>query len=272
MTRIFDALRKARVGAPPEATPPPAPIAPVTAAPAYLPPPRAAASRAPERHAETGGESRARILPFAADVELSEDVLREMTTLRVGLEVALGATMPRVVIFVSSQGGEGTSTVAAQFAISLARYDGLRTLLVDTHFRRTAPWFAAAGAAPVRPLHPTEREAGEAALRRPDLLPLAEEHRQQGTVSAPLIRAMLDAVAGRYDWILLDGPPVLESPDTAALSASADGVVIVVQAGRTKRPVLARSVDLLRKGGGRVLGSVLNRRRLEIPEFIYRRI
>jgi Mrp family chromosome partitioning ATPase len=52
----------------------------------------------------------------------------------------------------------------------------------------------------------------------------------------------------------------------------AEGVVVVVQAGRTKRPVLARSIELLRKAGGRVLGTVLNRRRLEIPGFIYRRI
>ena len=69
-----------------------------------------------------------------------------------------------------------------------------------------------------------------------------------------------------------DGPPVLESPDAASLAAVADGVAIVVQAGRTKRPVLSRSVDLLRKAGAHVLGTVLNRRRLEIPGFIYRRI
>jgi Mrp family chromosome partitioning ATPase len=56
------------------------------------------------------------------------------------------------------------------------------------------------------------------------------------------------------------------------LSAIADGVVLVVQAGRTKRPVLSRAVELVGKAGGRVLGCVLNRRQLEIPEFIYRRL
>ena len=77
---------------------------------------------------------------------------------------------------------------------------------------------------------------------------------------------------GEYDWIVMDGPPVLFASDAAALGAIADGVVIVVEAGRTKKPVLSRAVDLLRKAGARILGSVLNRRRLEIPEFIYRRI
>jgi Mrp family chromosome partitioning ATPase len=51
-----------------------------------------------------------------------------------------------------------------------------------------------------------------------------------------------------------------------------DGVVLVVHAGRAKRPVVTRAVDMLRKSGGRVLGTVLNRRVHEIPGFIYRRI
>jgi Mrp family chromosome partitioning ATPase len=33
-----------------------------------------------------------------------------------------------------------------------------------------------------------------------------------------------------------------------------------------------RAVETLRKAGGRLLGTVLNRRVLEIPGFIYRRI
>jgi Mrp family chromosome partitioning ATPase len=86
------------------------------------------------------------------------------------------------------------------------------------------------------------------------------------------MRQLLDSVEPGFDWIIMDGPPVLESPDSASLATAADGVVMVVQAGRTKRPVLSRSVELLRKAGARVLGTVLNRRRLEIPGFIYRRI
>jgi Mrp family chromosome partitioning ATPase len=48
--------------------------------------------------------------------------------------------------------------------------------------------------------------------------------------------------------------------------------VLVVQSGIAKRPVVTRAADLLRRGGANVIGSVLNRRRHEIPEFIYRRI
>jgi Mrp family chromosome partitioning ATPase len=46
----------------------------------------------------------------------------------------------------------------------------------------------------------------------------------------------------------------------------------VIEAGRTKRPVLHRATDLLRNARAQLIGSVLNRRRLEVPEFLYRRI
>jgi len=49
-------------------------------------------------------------------------------------------------------------------------------------------------------------------------------------------------------------------------------VVLVIRSGSTKRPVALRAAEMLRKSGVRVLGTVLNRRLLEIPDFIYRRI
>ena len=77
---------------------------------------------------------------------------------------------------------------------------------------------------------------------------------------------------GSFEWVVIDGPSVVESPDAASLAAQVDGVIMVLHAGRAKRPVVTRAVDMLRKSGGRVLGTVLNRRVHEIPGFIYRRI
>lgn len=203
--------------------------------------------------------------------ELPADVVREMTGLRISLEAALTQRIPRIVMFIASQGGEGTSTVAAQFAQSLASDERLRVLLADAHVLR--PAYEPDGsptAAP--PVGATRRRPAQSDAPGPDLMPLSEESREAGNLTPDSLRASLDAVASGYDWIVIDGPPVLESPDAATLGAVADGVVVVVQAGRTKRPVLTRSVDLMNRAGGRMLGMVLNRRRLEIPEFIYRRI
>ena len=262
MTRILDALRKAEStrgdvvhSAPPASTAAP-PAAERPACVAVEPPP-------------VMQEARPAIVPFGPSAALPADVVREMTGLRVSLEVALTQRIPRSVMFLASQGGEGTSTVAAQFAQALASDPRLRVLLVDAHARR--PAYGSVPAAAQR-THVTRGAPGRAGNPGLDLMPLPEASRLEGLVSSSALRVSLDAVASRYDWIVLDGPPVLESPDAATLGAVADGVLMVVQAGRTKRPVLTRSVDLLRRAGGNVLGIVLNRRRLEIPEFIYRRI
>jgi hypothetical protein len=284
VTRLFDALSKARSAEPvhgavappvrapisphPQSSTATAPPAPISAVPEVS---MKVARPAAERPPVSGEGSSRRIVPFSGTTELAADVEREMTGLRISLEAALTRRIPRTVMFIASQGGEGTSTVAAQFAQSLASDERLRVLLVDVHARR--PAYGPDGS-PVaaRPARGTRRRQEWSDGPSPDLMPLADDWLEASNLTPTSLIESLDAIASGYDWIVIDGPPVLESPDAATLGAVADGVIVVVQAGRTKRPVLTRSVDLMNRAGGRVLGIVLNRRRLEIPGFIYRRI
>lgn len=279
MTRIFDALKKVQAARPEFV--PPVPVAPAISATPMSP----ALSPAPMPHARVLGRTsgpgasapapRPNIVPAEDAPGLSGEMLREMGRLRVNLESALTERVPRVVMLVSTQGGEGTTTVASQLALALATEKGLRVLLVDLHVARPG---ISPNLKPAGTRRPRAKRGGEVAMRdaaaaragRLWVLPLDEAHPESATPQAT--REMLDAVAGDFDWVILDGPPALESPESAPLCAIADGVIVIVQAGRTKRPVLSRSVELLRKAGARVLGTVLNRRRLEIPGFIYRRI
>lgn len=246
MTRIFDALKKSQATREPAVIPAPAVLHPVRPA---------AAPRLPVE--------RVHPVPIAPVAPFDELVQREMSALRVNLEGALAARTPRSLMLVAAQPGEGTSTVAFQFAQSLSREAGLRVLLVDGNPRRSSPLYEAARAAAA----PGGQGAG--AL---DLLPLGEHWRRSGTMSTIAIRDQLEAAGAGYDWMIVDGPPLLESPEAAPLAAQLEGVVIVVRAGRTKRPVLVRALDLLRRSQANVLGTILNRRRLEIPSFLYRRI
>ena len=252
MTRIFDALKKAeaaREGAPSHADS------------GYAPGPRAAAD-----------DDRV-ILPLLGALDLGGDLLREMATLRVGIETALGERSSRVVMVLGAQGGEGVSTVALQFAQFLAAEGSARPLIVDCHARR--PAYAADDSQRFATL---DRSLGGApaggAVLNSNLFvsPLPESQRRAGVLQANSLREFVENRVAGFDWILLDGPPVLAAPEASALAAVADGAVIVLQAGRSKRPVLTRAANVLAKAGARSLGSVLNRRVLEIPGFIYRRI
>ena len=258
MSRIFQALQKAdvtRVAIP--AAAPPAPATPArSAAPLAI---------APRPTAPATVAKRATVV-----AALPEQVTREMVTLRVNLESALPAGRARAVEFMSSQGGEGTSTVAAQFVITLTGDGQTRVLFVDANALHPALHTGPVAAGPLLGLFAPA--AASSAGPTVDLLPVSDSIRLAGMYAPADLAAVLDAARERYDWIVIDGPPVLHASEASGLGSVADAVVMVVEAGRTKRPVLSRAVELLRKAGARVLGSVLNRRTLEIPEFIYRRI
>lgn len=246
MTRIFDALRKTQSAREPVALPP---------TPAVLQPVRPGASGRP-------APERLDVVPLAPSGALDDEAARELSALRVSLEGALVARVPRAVIFVSAQPGDGTSTVALQFAQTLAREPDLRVLLVDANLRRGSEQIEAARV-------PLSEARPRGAF---DLLPLGERLRGAAPISAAAFRERLEVAAGGYDWLIVDGSSLLEAPESAPFAAQVDGVVMVVRSGRSKRPVLHRALDLLRRSGAHVLGTVLNRRRLEIPDFIYRRI
>jgi len=263
MTRIFDALKKSQRAA---ALPFPSAEA-VSPRPMVVPRPTAPVETGIAPH-----------IDIVSTGPLPDEVVREMTALRVGLESALEAHTTRVVMFLGSMSGEGVTTVATHFASVIAADGRGRTLLLDarTPFAgklRSGP----AGARPDRAPHGGRaREAGGTPASRGGLplsvATLNDEIRRAGGRAPAAVRAFFTTISAQFDWVVVDGAPVLESPESVDLAPLADGVVLIVRSGKTKRPVVVRAVDLLRKSGARVLGSVLNRRRFEIPEFIYRRV
>lgn len=267
MTRIFDALKKAEANRGPAAFPA-AQVTPLSSPPVGSP----AGSRALNAASLAGADAWRVPMPLHGEVELGESEIREMTTLRVAIEASIPDRSPRTVLFVAPQGGEGSSTLALQFAQTLARDPSLRPLFVEGHARR--PTLLADPSQRRAVLDPQlARRGGESVVATHLLaLPLPDDVRRTALLQPQTLRVALDAVGPGFDWIVMDGPPVLDAPETSSLAAIADGVVLVLQAGRTRQPVVQRSVELLRKAGARVLGSVLNRRVHEIPEFLYRRL
>ncbi len=265
MTRIFEALRKAHAIRSQAAPPPSEPI----------PASRTSLGRAMARSAEP-------VLSVVEPVRLPplpEDFERELTHLRYALESELPGKTCRMIALACAQAREGATTVAASLARVLSQDAGQRVLLVDANARRpgVAAIFGLQAEASLREVLVGGVEFGRSLVtveRRNLRVLCAAPSREPGGVPFPLseLREFLAGVGSGYHWVILDVPPVLEAPEGPAIASLADGVVLVMRAGHVKRPVAARAAEVLRKAGGRVLGSVLNRRRLEIPEFIYRRV
>jgi capsular exopolysaccharide synthesis family protein len=263
MTRIFEALKKSQAE-------PARPELPSTGRSPAAP---------QERAAVRPSEPRSPALDPVVLPPIPEDFVIKLTHLRYALESALADRPRRVLALCSAQQREGTSTVACSLARVLAQDERARVLLVDAHVRRP-------GLGPLLGLQPeaTLRDvlSGRAELarqmavveRRNLRVFCTRTDRQAAGTPFPLaeFRELLAGAGSAFDWVLLDVPPVLETADAAAIAALADASVLVMRAGHVKRPVVARAAEVLRKAGARVVGTVLNRRRLEIPEFIYRRI
>ena len=86
-------------------------------------------------------------------------------------------------------------------------------------------------------------------------------------------RALRDLMAelfGYADLLVFDLAPILPYPDTVQLSASLDGLALVLRAGRSRRSDSRRAMTLLQGEGAPVLGAVLNRERSFIPGFVER--
>ena len=185
----------------------------------------------------------------------------------------------KVILFNSTSQGSGCSTTAATFAAALARDRQLKVLLVDTNLRtpglhklfkiphapglsdifyngdKTSPKIKQVGPKNLYVLPCGERYSGATALF------------ENGRFDK-----FLRIIRERFDYIILDAPAVPRFSECQILCAKVDGVVLVIESGKTRRQVVLRAKKELEEAGGKLLGVVLNRRRYHIPEWIYRRL
>ncbi len=91
-------------------------------------------------------------------------------------------------------------------------------------------------------------------------------------LASPLLPGILDAMRERFDMILIDTPPLGSSQDAVQLAAVADGVVLVVNAGKTRWQAVKRWMEEIAMQHGKVVGVLFNKRRDYIPHWLYRRL
>jgi len=89
-------------------------------------------------------------------------------------------------------------------------------------------------------------------------------------LSSDAMQTVLNKMRGQYDHIIIDTPPIIAVTDAGILGAKSDGVIMVVQAGRTQRGIVKRAKELLYQSHAKVLGHVLTNIEYHLPEYIYR--
>lgn len=87
-----------------------------------------------------------------------------------------------------------------------------------------------------------------------------------------LLAACWQRLAEQAELIVLDAPPVLSSPLAQALAPTVDGVILVVEADRTRAAEALEAKRALETGGATILGVVLNKQRNPVPQALYQRL
>ncbi|WP_322859382.1 Wzz/FepE/Etk N-terminal domain-containing protein [Mycobacterium europaeum] len=184
--------------------------------------------------------------------------------LRARLLRAVGPQARRILV-TAPFGGEGTTTTALNLSLALAEIDE-DVLLVEGDTRRRV----IAGLLRV--------ESGEGlanALANPDsaaevvkptpipkLFTLASRSARRETppcsafLPEVIDRVLLD-LSSRFDRVVVDGPPVLATPDSGLLAGAVSATVLVVRARRTTADELTDALTALRAAGAEVVGTVL---------------
>jgi capsular exopolysaccharide synthesis family protein len=75
-------------------------------------------------------------------------------------------------------------------------------------------------------------------------------------LSNGMLKRLLDRVTPVFDWVLLDSPPCLPVADATMVADLCDGVLLVVQAGKTATEIAQKACQELQ--GKNVVGVVLN--------------
>ena len=181
----------------------------------------------------------------------------------------------RALIVTSTNPGEGKTTTTANLAISLAA-NGAKVLVVDADLRRPTlhQHFTISKTPGLSDVIVGKRQISEAIQsargKALHVLPCGYiPPNPAELLGSTVMREIVRALKTRYDWVLIDTPPVLAMADTPVLCPFVDGVILVVASEASGRPAVQRAIDQLAGVGGSVIGAVLNKVDLKRNSYYY---
>ena len=185
-------------------------------------------------------------------------------TLRTNVRFFLQGHGCKKLCITSSAAGEGKSITLLNLAISFAEA-GDKVLLIDADLRRPAVARllvekATPGLSNVLAGLCTAQEA-----IRSDIYPNLDilfsgeiPPNPSELLGNEQMVNMIDNLADRYDYILVDTPPVNVVSDACIVSNLVDGILLLVRKDSTKKDGVKRAVEKLRFTGSKPIGFVLN--------------
>lgn len=192
------------------------------------------------------------------------EITEAFRTLRTNLAFLREKHDGKTLLFTSSIPAEGKSTVASNYAASLA-IAGRKTLIIDCDIRRPRA-HESFGIKIEKGLEcalthdePVKDLIMKDVLPNLDLLPTKN---MKNNVTELFLRDKMKDIIGsikdEYDTIILDTPPLAVASDAAILSKDVDGVVVVVGYDQVAERELKFTKEMLDNAGANIYGFIVN--------------
>ncbi len=198
--------------------------------------------------------------------------------LRTSILLSTAGRAPKSLLITSSMPSEGKTTTAINTAISLAQ-TGAKVLIIDADMRRPRlhSVFDVSNAQGLSTLLSSELTDEEML----DVIEYNEDSRLNLLTSGPVppnpaeligseqMSHLLKVFQKNFTHIVVDSPPIASFTDGVLIASMGDGVILVVNSGKSSRQVVRRSRQLLTDIGAKILGVVLNNVNLRSQENNY---
>ncbi len=185
-------------------------------------------------------------------------------TMRTNVRFALQGKGCKRICITSGAAGEGKSITLLNFAISVGEA-GQKVLMVDADLRRPAlARLMVEKAAPglsnvLAGLVPAEEAIRKNVFQNLDIMFSGDiPPNPSELLSSDAMHDFIEQMAQKYDYILIDTPPVNVVSDACIVANLLDGVLLLARQDSSKKDELKRAVTRLQLTGAKILGFVLN--------------
>ncbi|GAB1772413.1 CpsD/CapB family tyrosine-protein kinase [Priestia aryabhattai] len=198
-----------------------------------------------------------------------DPVAEQYRTIRTNIQFSDADQDIKSIVLTSTGPGEGKSTTASNLATVYAQ-QGLRVLLIDADLRKPTAHYTFrlenhVGLTNVLTKQSTLGQAVQG-TEVPELFLLTSgpiPPNPAELLASNNMTELLKEMKEQFDMIVFDTPPVLAVADAQILANQVDGSILVVSSGKTDKEAAVKAKELLLKANAKVLGAVLNNRKME---------
>lgn len=212
---------------------------------------------------------------LVAHISPKGPIAEQYRTIRTNIQFSNTDEEIKAIAITSSNVGEGKSTTAANLA-SVYAQQGLKVLLVDGDLRRPT-------------VHYTFHLENHVGLTNILTKQLTIEQAVQKTgvanlyvltsgpvppnpaelLSSNQMNKLIKEMKNQFDMVIFDTPPILVVSDAQILANQVDGTILVIHSASTDKEAALKSKNLLVSAKAKLLGAVLNGRKIEEKHYYY---